>query len=166
MYPSSERIAAVGNCLWQHLYRAQTALEKLGAGDIRDTMPVLFAMYFFAVERLMQIPEEEAEALQSEYQDNVQNLADEGLIDRVQAGTMISAAAAAAGKIAESYLAEQSRQDPNPIRGIVKGTSGVLGLDYGEVNQELAASLADFVVEATARAGGRGHDHHQKGEEP
>ncbi len=168
MYPSQERMAHIGVSLWQHLYRAQTALEKLGAGDLRETMPALFAMYYYAVETVMQIPEEEAVKLQMEFQDNVRDLAAEGMVDEVQAGTMISQARAAAEAITEVYLEELKAQEPNPIRAIVKGTAGVLGLDFGDVNQELALSLTDFVVMSTVHRhagqteGDHGHHHHEE----
>lgn len=164
MYPSEERINHIGVSLWQHLYRAQTALEKLGGGGLTATMPALFAMYYYAVETVMQIPAEEAVRLQQEFQDNVRDLAAEGLIDDFQAGSMIAAAKDAAEAITKVYLEELKAQEPNPIRAIVKGTAGVLGLDYGDVNQELALSLTDFVVMSTVhRHAGQvkqDHEHH------
>lgn len=169
MYPSEERINHIGVSLWQHLYRVQTALEKLGAGDLTATMPALFAMYYYAVETVMQIPEEEAVKLQQEFQDNVRDLAAEGLIDDVKAGTMIAAARDAAGEITGVYLEELKADAPNPIRAIVKGAAKALGLDFGDVNQELALSLTDFVVlssvgrHAPHAEQEHGHHHHHHG---
>ena len=169
MYPSQQRINHIGVSLWQHLYRAQTALEKLGGGDLTATMPALFAMYYYAVETVMQIPEEEAVGLQQEFQDNVRDLAAEGLIDDFRAGEMILAAKTAAEEITKVYLEELKADSPNPIRAIVKGTAGVLGLDFGDVNQELALSLTDFVVmssvERHAPHGSRDREHHHHHED-
>ena len=162
MYPSQERISHIGVSLWQHLYRAQTALEKLGGGDLTATMPVLFAMYYYAVETVMQIPEGEAVHLQEEFQDNVRDLANDGLIDDFKAGEMILAAKTAAETITAAYLEECKGESPNPIRAIVKGAAGALGLDYGDVNQELARSLTDFVVLSSVdrHAPHTEHEHH------
>jgi hypothetical protein len=146
MYPSQQRLTHISASLWQHLYQAQGELEKYGAGDLTATLPTLFAMYYYGVETIMQIPQEEAMPLQTEFQDNVRDLAADGLISEDQATSMLAAAWSAAEEITKVYLAELNAPQPNPIRAIVKGASGVLGLDFGEVNQLLATSLTDFVV--------------------
>lgn len=167
MYPSQERMAHVGASLWQHLYRAQSALEKLGAADLSQCLPVLFAMYYYAVETIMQVPAEEAQSLQLEFQENVRNLAQEEYISPAQAEGMLRLAKDAAEEITRVYRSELEQPEPNPIRAIVKGASQSLGLDYGDVNRELALSLTDFVVMSTIhRKGGHAHAHeHPEGGE-
>ena len=160
MYPSQERMAHVGAALWQHLYRSQSALEKLGATDLTVCLPVLFAMYYYAVEAVMQVPAQEAQTLQREFQENVRDLAQEEYLTPGQAEGMLRRAREAAEEITRTYREELEQPLPNPIRAIVKGASRSLGMDYGDVNRELALGLTDFVVMSTIhRKGGHGAGH-------
>ena len=158
MYPSEQRISHVAAGLWRHLYQCQHELERYGANDLKITLPALFAMYHCAAGTVMQLGEEELADLRREFEDNVANLAEEDYVTRDQAAEMLSLAGRTAGEIARLLREEGEKDQPNPIRALVKGTTRTLELDHGDVNRLLATSLTDFLVMGTVhRKGGPEH---------
>ena len=157
MYPSEERISHIAASLWRHLYHSQRELERFGAAELRTVLPVLFAMYHCAAGAVMRLSPEELDALQREFEDNVENLAEEEFITRPQAAEMRSLTARTAEEIAALLREENGAPSPNPIRALVKGTTRTLK-DRAEVNRALAADLTDFLVMSTVhRKGGPEH---------
>ena len=158
MYPSEERISHIAASLWRHLYHSQRELERFGEAELRTVLPVLFAMYHCAAGAVMRLSPEELDALQREFEDNVENLAEEEFITRPQAAEMRSLTARTAEEIAALLREENGAPSPNPIRALVKGTTRTLKQDRAEVNRALAADLTDFLVMSTVhRKGGPGH---------
>ena len=158
MYPSEERISHIAASLWRHLYHSQRELERFGEAELRTVLPVLFAMYHCAAGAVMRLSPEELDALQREFEDNVENLAEEEFITRPQAAEMHSLTARTAEEIAALLREENGAPSPNPIRALVKGTTRTLKQDRAEVNRALAADLTDFLVMSTVhRKGGPEH---------
>lgn len=158
MYPSEERISHIAASLWRHLYHSQRELERFGEAELRTVLPVLFAMYHCAAGAVMRLSPEELDALQREFEDNVENLAEEEFITRPQAAEMRSLTARTAEEIAALLREENGAPSPNPIRALVKGTTRTLKQDRAEVNRALAADLTDFLVMSTVhRKGGPEH---------
>ena len=157
MYPSEERISHIAASLWRHLYHSQRELERFGEAELRTVLPVLFAMYHCAAGAVMRLSPEELDALQREFEDNVENLAEEEFITRPQAAEMRSLTARTAEEIAALLREENGAPSPNPIHALVKGTTRTLK-DRAEVNRALAADLTDFLVMSTVhRKGGPEH---------
>ena len=154
MYPSEERISHIAASLWRHLYHSQRELERFGEAELRTVLPVLFAMYHCAAGAVMRLSPEELDALQREFEDNVENLAEEEFITRPQAAEMRSLTARTAEEIAALLREENGAPSPNPIRALVKGTTRTLKQDRAEVNRALAADLTDFLVMSTVRRKG------------
>ena len=48
----------LSNDIWIRIERVNRVLEKYGRGDFIKNMPVLFAMYYYTVVTVMQIPEQ------------------------------------------------------------------------------------------------------------
>ena len=48
----------LSNDIWVRIERVNRVLEQYGRGDFIKNMPVLFALYYYAVVAVMQIPEE------------------------------------------------------------------------------------------------------------
>ena len=158
MYPSEERISHIAASLWRHLYHSQRELERFGEAELRTVLPVLFAMYHCAAGAVMRLSPEELDALQREFEDNVENLAEEEFITRSQAAEMRSLTARTAEEIAALLREENGAPSPNPIRALVKGTTRALKQDRAEVNRALAGDLTDFLVMSTVhRKGGPEH---------
>ena len=107
MYPSEERISHIAASLWRHLYHSQRELERFGEAELRTVLPVLFAMYHCAAGAVMRLSPEELDALQREFEDNVENLAEEEFITRPQAAEMRSLTA---------RTAEENRIHVVPLR--------------------------------------------------
>ena len=139
----------LSNDIWVRIERANRVLEKYGRGDFIQNMPVLFALYYYAVVAIMQIPEEPTGMdLQRIYRDNVQNLEDECLIEEAEAAAMVRDFHTACQKLADAYLAaraDESREF-NPFGALVTETARLLELPYQDVRLELANHLADFAV--------------------
>lgn len=141
--------ADLGNDIWVRIERTNRVLEKYGKGDFIANMPVLFAMYYYAVTALMQIPEDPTGLeLQRMYRANVENLAEECLIEDEDAADMTASFQDACRSIAEEYMQEKERrgEEFNPFGAIVTASARLAGLDYSDVRVELANALADFAV--------------------
>lgn len=139
----------LSNDIWVRIERMNRALEKYGRGDFVQNMPVLFAMYYYTVVTVMQIPETPTGMeLQRIYQDNVHNLDDECLIEEGQAEEMIHAFQDACQKIADAYVAEKQDESRefNPFRAIVHEGARLLELPYNDIHVEIVQHLADFAV--------------------
>lgn len=139
----------LSNDIWIRIERVNRSLEKYGRGDFIRNMPVLFAMYYYAVVTIMQIPEEPTGAdLQRIYRANVQNLDDECLIEEGEAAQMVEDFHEACRKMAEAYVRakNEGEQEFNPFAVIVTEVSKLLGLDYQDIHVELANHLADFAM--------------------
>ena len=139
----------LSNDIWIRIERANRILEKYGRGDFIRNMPLLFAMYYYTVVTVMQIPEEPTGMeLQRIYGENVQNLDDECLIEDDEAEAMVRDFRDACQKIADAYVS--ARQDPeeafNPVSVIIRETAKLLELPYQDIHLELANHLADFAV--------------------
>ena len=48
----------LSNDIWVRIERTNRSLEKFGRGDFIENMPVLFAMYYYGLIMLMQVPED------------------------------------------------------------------------------------------------------------
>ena len=139
----------LGNDIWVRIERTNRVLEKYGRGDFIANMPALFAMYYYAAVALMQIPEDPVGMeLQKMYRENVQNLADECLIEDEDAEGMVDAFADACRATAEEYNEARERDGAefNPFGAIVTAAARTVALDYSDVRVELANALADFAV--------------------
>lgn len=139
----------LGNDIWVRIERTNRVLEKYGQGDFIRNMPALFAMYYYAAVALMQVPEDPVGlALQRMYRENVDNLAEECLIEDADAEGMVEAFADACRKTAEEYNAAKARDGEgfNPFGAIVTAAARLVELDYSDVRVELANALADFAV--------------------
>ncbi len=139
----------LGNDIWVRVERTNRVLEKYGRGDFLKNMPVLFALYYYAVVALMQIPEDPVGlALQRMYRENVENLAEECLIEDEDAEGMTASFQEACRSIAAEYTAQQEHDGGsfNPFGAIVTAAARLVELDYSDVRVELANALADFAV--------------------
>ena len=139
----------LSNDIWIRIERVNRVLEKYGRGDFIRNMPVLFAMYYYTVVTVMQIPEQPTGMeLQRIYRDNVQNLDDECLIEDGEAEAMVQDFQNACQKMAEAYVSakEYAQGAFNPVSVIITETAKLLDLPYQDIHLELANHLADFAV--------------------
>lgn len=139
----------LSNDIWIRIERTNRVLEKYGRGNFIQNMPALFAMYYYAVVTIMQIPEEPTGMeLQRIYRDNVHNLDDECLIEEGEAQHMIDDFHTACQKLADAYVAakQEKKEEFNPFAVIVTEVSRLVGLDYADIHVELAQHLAEFAV--------------------
>lgn len=145
----------LSNDIWIRVERANRVLEKYGRGDFIKNMPVLFAMFYYAVVTIMQIPEEPTGMeLQRIYRSNVRNLDDECLIEDGEAENMVDDFHTACQKLADAYVAQKQKEGEfNPFAVIVTEVSRMLGLDYQDIHVELANHLADFAVSYRVESG-------------
>ena len=80
----------LSNDIWLRIDRVNRMLEKYGRGDFIHNMPILFAMYYYTVVTVMQIPEEPTGMeLQRIYRNNIKDLDDECLIEDEDGTKMI-----------------------------------------------------------------------------
>lgn len=139
----------LSNDIWIRIERMNRVLEKYGKGDFIRNMPVLFAMYYYTVVTIMQIPESPTGMeLQRIYMSNVQNLDDECLIEEGQAEEMITSFHNACQIIADTYVQEKQNEEKefNPFSSIVHEGARLLELPYSDIHVEIAQHLADFAV--------------------
>lgn len=139
----------LSNDIWIRIERVNRVLEKYGRGDFIKNMPVLFAMFYYTVVTVMQIPEQPTGMeLQRIYRENVQNLDDECLIEDGEAEAMVQDFKTACQKMAEAYVAEKAAAEKafNPVSVIITETAKLLELPYQDIHLELANHLADFAV--------------------
>lgn len=139
----------LSNDIWVRIERVNRVLEQYGRGDFIKNMPVLFALYYYAVVTVMQIPEEPTGMeLQRIYRDNVKNLEEECLIEEEEETAMVEDFHTACRKLANAYVAaraDESREF-NPFSVLVTETAALLGLSCQDVHLALANHLADFAV--------------------
>ena len=129
--------------------RTNRSLEKYGRGDFLANMPVLFAMYYYGLVLLMQVPEEPTGMdLQRLYRDNVKALEDECLIDEEEGRAMVDGFHDACQKMADGCVRAKAEQgkDFNPFGAIVTEAAALLDLPYSDIRLELANHLAEFAM--------------------
>ena len=139
----------LSNDIWVRIERTNRSLEKYGRGDFLANMPVLFAMYYYGLVLLMQVPEEPTGMdLQRLYRDNVKALEDECLIDEEEGRAMVDGFHDACQKMADGCVRAKAAQgkDFNPFGAIVTEAAALLGLPYSDIRLELANHLAEFAM--------------------
>ena len=139
----------LSNDIWLRIDRVNRMLEKYGHGDFIHNMPILFAMYYYTVVTVMQIPEEPTGMeLQRIYRNNIKDLDDECLIEDEDGTKMIEDFHAACRNMAEKYVEEKKTQGDafNPVSVIITEAAKLLELPYQDIHIELAQHLADFAV--------------------
>lgn len=139
----------LSNDIWVRIERTNRSLEKFGRGDFIENMPVLFAMYYYGLIMLMQVPEDPTGLdLQRIYRDNVKGLEDECLIEEDEAQEMVDAFHDACQKMADGCVRAKAEQgkDFNPFGAIVTEVGKLLNLSYSDVHIELANHLAEFAM--------------------
>ncbi len=149
MHRKTATAADLSNDIWLRIDRVNRMLEKYGRGDFIQNMPILFAMYYYTVVTIMQIPEEPTGMeLQRIYRDNIKNLEDECLIEQEEGTKMLDDFYAACQKMADRYVQEKEGQGDafNPVSVIITEAAKLLELPYQDIHMELAQHLADFAV--------------------
>ena len=139
----------LSNDIWVRIERVNRVLEKYGRGDFVHNMPVLFAMYYYAVVTLMQIPEKPTgQELQKLYRENLLDIEEDCLIEEGGAARMVEEFHAACQSLADAYVADKKDTSKafNPVTPIITATAKLLDLPYQDIHMELAHHLADFAV--------------------